>query len=337
MPFQRRFLTILLSAMILAGLWCSTALADDFDVNVKYYSKPLDNGYKVSAVISPFPGNEYGLSYLENVYMLVTRNGQVYKRVQLDQADLNSQTQYTTVSITITESGSYAFTICMDNDDYEIGKTAAGGEENIARHYVNISGIETINPFTDVKNNVWYTDYICTAYAMGLVNGMTNTTYCPNDNMTIAQAVVLATRMNQLTTTGSTQDYSDYKGKWYQPYFDYAIAQGFVDKSYQNKWNQKATRAQFADIFAGCMPDENLENIHNYTDGFIPDVKMSSTHGADIYKLYNAGILQGSDALYNFKPNTNIKRSEIAAIVVRMMMEEERIGYVYDDENFEDE
>ena len=320
----------MLSAMLFAALWCTTALADDFDVNVKYYSKPIDNGYKVSAVISPFAGNEYGLSYLENVYMLVTQNGQVYKRVPLDKADLNSQTQYTQVSITITQSGSYTFTICMDNDDYEIGKTADGN--NIARHYINVSGIQTINPFTDVKNNAWYTDYICTAYAMGLINGMTQTTYCPNDNMTIAQAVVLATRMHQLTTTGSTEDYSNYKGKWYQPYFDYAIAQGFVDQSYQSKWNQKATRAQFANIFAGCMPEENLENIHNYADGFIPDVKMASTYGPAIYKLYNAGILQGSDTQYRFLPNTNIKRSEIAAIVVRMMMEEERIGYVYDGE-----
>lgn len=329
MPMKKKFVLIMLTALLFSALWCATALADYFDVNVKYYSKPLDNGYKVSAVVSPFAENEYGLSYLENVYLLVTRNGQVYERISLDKEDLNNQAQYTTVSTTVTESGSYTFTICMDNDDYEIGKTADG--KNISRHQINISGIQTINPFSDVKNNAWYTDYICTAYAMGLVNGMTKTTYCPNDNMTIAQAVVLATRMYQLTTTGVTEDYSDYNGKWYQPYFDYAIDRGFVDASYQSKWNQKATRAQFAEIFAGCMPEENLENIHNYSDGFIPDVKMSSAYGPAVYKLYNAGILQGSDTQYRFLPNTNIKRSEIAAIVVRMMMEEERIGYVYDD------
>ena len=68
--------------------------------------------------------------------------------------------------------------------------------------------------------------------------------------------------------------------------------------------------------------------MHGYTDGFIPDVKMSDPNGKDIYKLYNAGILQGSDSQFNFLPNTNIKRSEIAAIIVRMVVEEERIGYV---------
>ena len=210
------------------------------------------------------------------------------------------------------------------------------GHLTFSRFSIDGSGVQALNPFTDVKNNAWYTDYICTAYAMGLVNGMTATTYCPNDHMTIAQAVVLATRMHQLTTTGETVDYSDYKGKWYQPYFDYAISKGFVDKAYLNKWNQKATRAQFADIFANCIPNEYMENIHYYSDGFIPDVKMSDPHGADIYKLYNAGILQGSDDKFSFLPNTNIKRSEIAAIVVRMVVEEERIGYIYDETDEDD-
>jgi hypothetical protein len=335
LQLNKKIITMLLTAVLMFALSAGSALAGDFDVNTKYYSKSLDNGYRVTAIISPFADKNYGLSYVENVYLLVTLNGQTYERVYFADKDLTANNSSAQATIDLTQSGSYGFAICMGNDNYKIGKTIINGQQVDATHSLTISSVEALNPFSDVKNNAWYTDYICTAYALGLINGMTATTYGPNESMTIAQAVVLATRINQLTTTGTTEDYSDYPGKWYKPYFDYAVSKGFLDKSYEAKWNQKATRSQFADIFAGCLPNEYLSDIHGYKDGFIPDVKMSDTHGADIYKLYNAGILQGSDEKYSFKPNTNIKRSEIAAIVVRMVMEEERIGYV-PDENDED-
>jgi hypothetical protein len=327
MKKNKKITTILLTTILILIFSATAAIAGDFDVNTKYYSKPIDKGYKVTAVISPFADRNYGQSYTENVYLLVKLNGKAYDRLYFPKPDNN---QSSSVTIDISQNGTYEFTICMGNDDYEIGKHVVSGQEVINRHTVTISGTDALNPFKDVKNNAWYTDYICTAYAMGLISGMTETTYCPDENMTIAQAVVLATKINQLVTTGKTEDYSNYPGKWYQPYFDYAISKGFVDKSYNAKWNQKATRAQFADIFSGCLPDSYLTDIHGYKDGFIPDVKMSDSYGPDVYKLYNAGILVGSDAKYSFKPNTNIKRSEIAAIVVRMVMEEERIGYVDD-------
>jgi len=51
---------------------------------------------------------------------------------------------------------------------------------------------------------------------------------------------------------------------------------------------------------------------------------MADSYGPAVYKLYNAGILEGNDAIGTFAPNTNIKRSEVAAIVNRMMHPENR-------------
>jgi S-layer homology domain len=42
---------------------------------------------------------------------------------------------------------------------------------------------ETKTPFTDVKENVWYTDYVKTLYANGLINGKTATTFEPNSTI----------------------------------------------------------------------------------------------------------------------------------------------------------
>ncbi|MBQ6808515.1 MAG: S-layer homology domain-containing protein, partial [Firmicutes bacterium] len=88
--------------------------------------------------------------------------------------------------------------------------------------------------------------------------------------------------------------------------------------------NAIATRAQFASIFAAALPAEALAAINAVEDGKIPDVKMADSYGAAVYKLYNAGILTGNDAVGTFAPMSNIKRSEVAAIVNRMMHAENR-------------
>jgi len=54
-------------------------------------------------------------------------------------------------------------------------------------------------------------------------------------------------------------------------------------------------------------------------------VKMADSYGAAVYKLYNAGVLRGNDAIGTFAPMTNIKRSEVATIVNRMMNPEKRV------------
>ena len=42
--------------------------------------------------------------------------------------------------------------------------------------------------------------------------------------------------------------------------------------------------------------------------------------------LYRAGIMKGSDRYGTFRPDAAIKRSEVAAVAVRMILSEERVG-----------
>ena len=46
----------------------------------------------------------------------------------------------------------------------------------------------------------------------------------------------------------------------------------------------------------------------------------------EVYTLYRAGIVNGSDKEGSFLPGSNIRRCEVAAIVVRMMLPEKRVG-----------
>jgi len=180
-----------------------------------------------------------------------------------------------------------------------------------------------INPFTDVKEGDWFYVDVMKAHKTGLVNGTSATTFSPGNSLTYAEAVKLAACMHQHYTTGEVS--LENGSPWYQSYVDYAKQNGIISGDYA--WNMPATRAGYMEIFAKALPDSALAAINTVTDGSIPDVPMSHPQSAAIYKLYRAGIVQGVDAQRNCNPGSDIKRSEVAAILTRMMEEDVRITF----------
>ena len=170
-------------------------------------------------------------------------------------------------------------------------------------------------PFTDVPESAWYYNDVRLAYRTGLVNGKTATAYQPDDPMTCAEAVKLAACMHQKYTTGSVTLTSG--DPWYRSYADYARDNGIISRDYP--WNTNISRADYVEIFARALPEEAFSPRNSIGDDSIPDVKLSHPQAASIYKLYRAGILLGSDEAGTFRPDSSIRRSEVAAILTRMM------------------
>lgn len=190
----------------------------------------------------------------------------------------------------------------------------------LAEHYSN---------FTDVKPESWYYEDVDNAVRLGIINGKSATTFAPDDNLTYAEAIKLAACMYQLYKDGSVYLVSG-GSPWYQTYVDYAKDHGIITDNFFDKVsdiNEKATRAGYMEIFASALPDEALKGINNVPDGSIPDVPMVHESSIGIYKLYRAGILTGVDAAHNCKPEDNIKRCEVAAIITRMMNENKRVTF----------
>ena len=181
-----------------------------------------------------------------------------------------------------------------------------------------------VNPFSDVFGTDWFIDDVIYAYSLGLIDGTTPTTFSPKSNLTYAEAVKLAACMHQLFTTGEVTLEND-SAVWYQSYVDYAKENGIISKDYN--WSAPATRAGYIEIFANALPDEAFEEINDFADGAIPDVDMDHPQADAIYKLYRAGILQGVDKEYTCAPDSNILRSEVAAILARMMNPDARITF----------
>ena len=113
--------------------------------------------------------------------------------------------------------------------------------------------------------------------------------------------------------------------KWYDMYIDYAVENGIVEKTQykESDYSRNITRAEICDLFAMAIPDESYFAPINDVKG-IPDVLRDSVN-ADVYlTLYKAGVLLG-DEKGNFKPEADIKRSEIAAIINRIALPESRV------------
>jgi len=178
-------------------------------------------------------------------------------------------------------------------------------------------------PFTDVKSTDWFYNDVYLAYSRGLINGKSRDMFAPNDYLKYSEAVKLAACMR---IAYFDEEPLKMSGKfWYEVYVDYCKVHGLIDKDY--KWDSYATRADFMEIFAAALPDNALEAINAVEDGAIPDVPMYHKNADAIYKLYRAGIVQGADNEHRCNPVSNVKRSEVAAILTRMMYEYARLEF----------
>ena len=174
-------------------------------------------------------------------------------------------------------------------------------------------------PFSDVPDGAWYASDVLNAYALKLINGKSLDKFAPDDNMTYAEAVKLAACIHQKDSFGKiTLSNGD---PWYQPYADYAKQWGIIEED--PDWDAPATRAGYMAIFAYAL-NLKTEELNYVPEGSIPDVPITHPQAYEIYMMYRAGIVQGVDASFKCSPDSNIKRSEVAAILTRMLDPDKR-------------
>lgn len=173
--------------------------------------------------------------------------------------------------------------------------------------------------FRDVTAADWFASAVADAYELGLMDGVSGTEFDAMGSVTLAQAITMAARIHSIYATGAESFPSSGGSRWYQVYLDYAYDHDLIDgKMYNSNVEGKATRAQFAEIFSRSMPSDGLIAINQIADNAIPDVSLTDSFGPDVYRLYRAGVLTGSDARGTFHPGDSITRAEAAAIVARM-------------------
>ena len=182
-------------------------------------------------------------------------------------------------------------------------------------------------PFADVPSDSWYYSSVKAAWENGLIDGVTANEFKPNATLTVAQTIKLAAALHQLDRTGEVS-LKNSGANWYDSYVNYAVVNGIIEKDYANytkaQMNAPVTRGEFVHIFHGA--EEAYKAINTVADNAIPDVKATDKFAAEIYEFYRAGILTGSDAKGTFHSASTIKRSEAAAILLRMFEAAARVS-----------
>ncbi|MBQ8249590.1 MAG: InlB B-repeat-containing protein [Clostridia bacterium] len=191
-----------------------------------------------------------------------------------------------------------------------VAATETAGFDNFA-----VQNTVESDTFTDIAEDDWFYDDVKAVYELGLMVGKGEGTFAPESSVTIAEAITIAARLNSIYTNGT--DEFEASEVWYQTYVDYATENGILTFEVAD-YTAPAKRAEFALIMANALPEEALEAVNAVADGAIPDVAADAAYAEAVYALYRAGIMVGNDEAGTFAPDTEINRSEVAAITARM-------------------
>ncbi len=178
-------------------------------------------------------------------------------------------------------------------------------------------------PFSDVPQDAWYYPYVQTAYNFGILNGKSESAFDPNAGLTCAEAAKVAACIHAYQS-GIYEEFQGYGENWYDVYVDYCYYNGILADYIVFDWDKNATRAQMAYLFSRCDTEPYYINEVPLTD--IPDVDNSTPFAYEILDLYNKGIAVGSNEYYAYYPDAEVKRSEAAALISRILCWDMRIG-----------
>lgn len=187
-----------------------------------------------------------------------------------------------------------------------------------ASGYDNFTTKRIYSEFMDVSQSDWFYPNVQTAFELNLMKGVTLDTFQPKGNLTVAQAITLAVRINEIYHNSSKKTESASSGAWYLPFVSEADKLGLIYDQNFSDYNKAITRSEFARIFVKVLPYKDREVV-NPTAGILnmKDVDSGTLGDSDFIKLYKLGIMTG-DTYMLLKPNSNISRAEAAAIISRI-------------------
>ena len=173
--------------------------------------------------------------------------------------------------------------------------------------------------FSDVKSTSWYAKEVASAYELGFMNGKTEGKFAPDGNVTVAEAITMASRVHAIY---NGKEIAKTEGKWYDMYVKYALANGIISEGQYTNYDRNIMRYEMAVMFADSMPASYFAAKNDVKS--IPDVDSAEEYHDKLMVLYKAGVVMGSTEYGDFLATNSIKRSETAAIINRVALPENR-------------
>lgn len=178
--------------------------------------------------------------------------------------------------------------------------------------------------FTDVGAKAWYHEAVDFVVYNGLMNGMSATSFAPNDSMTRAMLVTVLWRFDG-SMPGCTGSFTDVPaGTWYTEAVAWAAENGIVNGTGNGKFspNAKITREQMAAILYRYA-DFRLYSTSARGDlSSFPDAASVHSYAYDAMSWAVAeGFITGSTVggKAYLLPTGNATRAQVAAILMRFV------------------
>ncbi len=177
----------------------------------------------------------------------------------------------------------------------------------------NISAIYEVEAFSDVANNSWYYGYVNRLLSLKITAGIGNNKYGPNNSVTRAEFVTFLCKANGLTQIeGYT--FTDTQNHWSSKWLAAAVVANIIDKDTVFYPSKAITRQEAVEMLCRSI---DLEESTTSTSPYI-DVKSEMGYSNRAFEEYLmlGSIVNGQRYFY---PLNNIKRSEVAAVIVNLI------------------
>ena len=174
-------------------------------------------------------------------------------------------------------------------------------------------------PYTDVTADYKFTDSILKATEMGLVNGVSDTEFAPEGNMTRAMFVTVLGRLDGVEAKEEENSFADVvSGSYYAGYVDWAHKNGIVEGYSDTEFapDVEVTREQMAAILYRYANYKKIAAAKTVEKLEYKDTENISEYAAEAmeWACRNNVLIERTEGFIN--PADNATRAEAANAVV---------------------
>ena len=180
---------------------------------------------------------------------------------------------------------------------------------------------EWVNPFSDVKTDDWYYEYVKYINEKNLMKGISESEFAPNNTVTRAMFVTVLYRLEK-EPTGAKADFADVpEGTYYENAVGWAVQNGIVKGVSETEFapDNTITREQMATIIHRYMKFKGLDMSvsENVDVTSYEDFENISDYAKDAFRFAcSNGIISGTSET-TLAPKESLARAQMAAIFQR--------------------
>lgn len=177
--------------------------------------------------------------------------------------------------------------------------------------------------FSDVQPGSWYYSGVTEVAQRGLMAGIGNGLFRPNDTATRAMLVTVLYRMAGCPEVKGDSVFRDVKsGSWYEKAVIWAQQEGIISGCGNGKFcpNDAVTREQAAVMFCGYLRKIGALPAASPLSGFADSNAVSSWAAESMQTAVSAGLLCGKavGAVLYLAPRDTLTRAELAVMLLRL-------------------